>query len=67
MENSEHFLSKNKLTIGGAILIAACIIAIALLWQGRNGRYQLQLSNPPGLLYIFDTATGEIQIKDHTK
>ena len=47
--------------LGVCIVIAAVIIAGAVYIHGRGSRYQFQPSNPPGIIYIFDTWTGEVR------
>ena len=44
--------------LGICILIAAVIIAAALVYHGRKGRYQLQMCDYRAM--VLDTVTGEI-------
>jgi len=48
--------------LGVCIVIAGAIIAGALIYHARIGRYQFHPSTPPGVIWILDTVTGEIKI-----
>lgn len=52
-------MDSNKF-LGISMLVSACFVAGALLWNARTGRYQFQPSNPPGVLWVIDTVTGRI-------
>ena len=54
-------------TLGLCILASSIILAAAIVWHAMETaepRYRFQASDPPGLIYIFDTETGEVSYKD---
>lgn len=53
----------NQRFLGLCFLISAVLLAGALYLHARSGRYQLQQSTPPGVVYILDTWTGEVRLK----
>ncbi len=58
--DSEKFL-------GICILLAAVILAGAIVWHAQAmsqiGRYQLQATNDPGILWVIDTTTGIVKMR----
>ncbi len=68
MQNDSKFL-------GICILVAAFILSGAIVMHGNSsnvtdsssrpeesvGRYQFHPSNPPGIIWILDTTTGEVK------
>ena len=53
---------ENALKVFGAcIVIAAVILAAAIFYHARTGRYQFQPSNPPGVIWTLDTVTGDVK------
>ncbi len=66
-------MDSNKF-LGVCIVLVACIVAGALSYHANKtsprteeetgiGRYQFQPSNPPGVIWIIDTVTGEITFR----
>jgi hypothetical protein len=49
--------------LGRHILIGSIIIAAALIVHSFTGRYQFQPSNPPGVIWVIDTWTGEVKTR----
>jgi len=47
--------------LGICLVVAAVIIAGAIYLHDGRSRYQFQQSNPPGVIYVFDTWTGEVK------
>jgi hypothetical protein len=51
----------NQKFLGICLVVAAVIIAGAIYLHDSRSRYQFQPSNPPGVIYVFDTWTGEVK------
>ncbi len=49
------------LLISSANIAGAIIFALKPIPESINGRYQFQPSNPPGVIWILDTQTGEVK------
>jgi len=51
--------------LGICILVSSLIIGAALVFHANKdnsvGRYQFHPSNPPGVIWILDTTTGEVK------
>ena len=52
---------KNQKVLGICLVVAAVIIAGAIYLHDSRSRYQFQPSNPPGVIYVFDTWTGDVK------
>jgi len=48
--------------VGICIVISAAIVAGAVIYHARIGRFQFQPSNPPGVIRTLDTVTGEVKV-----
>jgi len=55
--------------VGVCLLISAVVLGWAIVYHGRGspaapvGRYQFQPSNPPGVIWVIDTTTGEVKTR----
>ena len=58
---------QNSKFVGACLLISSLILSVAIVYHAIAstptssdiGRYQFQASNPPGVLWVIDTTTGE--------
>ena len=55
--------------LGVCLVLAAIVVGVAIVYHGRGGlaapvgRYQFQSSNPPGIIWVIDTTTGEVKTR----
>ena len=52
--------------LGVCLVIAGVVLGVAIVYHGRGdpvGRYQFQPSNPPGIIWVIDTTTGEVKTR----
>jgi hypothetical protein len=58
--------------LGVCILLASVILSAAVVWHAHQtvahpgpeiGRYQFQPSTPPGVIWVIDTTTGNVNSK----
>ena len=52
--------------LGVCLVIAGVVLGVAIVYHGRGGpvgRYQLQPSNAPGIIWVIDTTTGEVKTR----
>ena len=52
--------------LGVCLVIAAVVLGVAIAYPGRDGpvgRYQFQPPNPPGIIWVIDTTTGEVKTR----
>jgi hypothetical protein len=62
----------NSKFLGICILISAVIVSMGLIYHAQKtssvesgvGRYQFHQSNPPGVIRIIDTVTGEVEARN---
>jgi hypothetical protein len=61
---------QNSKFVGVCLLISSLILSAAIVYHAKasiqitltaNGRYQFQSSNPPGVIWVIDTTTGEVK------
>ena len=46
------------------IIIGISVLAV-VIWKKPEGRYAFTSSNPPAVLWILDTRTGEVKLKKY--
>jgi hypothetical protein len=51
----------NQKFLGICLVVAAIIIAGAIYLHDSRRRYEFHPSNPPGVIYVFDTWTGDVK------
>ena len=59
--------------LGLCLVVAALIVGAAVVYHARGpaapgtgnpvGRYQFQPSNPPGVIWVIDTTSGEVKYR----
>jgi len=59
---------QNSKFIGVCLLLSSLILSAAIVYHARAatangaiGRYQFQPSNPPGVIWVMDTTTGQVK------
>ena len=59
---------QNSKFVGVCLLISSLILSAAIVYHARSstaiGRYQFQPSSPPGVIWVIDTTTGEVNGKN---
>lgn len=58
-----HENMDNQKFLGICLVVAAVIISGAIYLHDSRSRYQFQPSNPPGVIFVFDTWTGEVKTR----
>ena len=48
--------------VGVCMVVSAVIIAAALVYHARTGRFQFRPHNMPGVVRTIDTVTGEVKV-----
>ncbi len=49
---------------GVCTIVAAVILGASICLHALTHRYHFEQSNPPGVKYVFDTWTGELELLD---
>lgn len=59
---------QNPRFVGVCLLISSLMLSAAIIYHAKTanssgtiGRYQFHPSNPPGVIWVIDTTTGEVK------
>ena len=57
-------MEKALKTVAVCMVVSSAIIAAAVIYHARTGRFQFQPHNMPGVVRTIDTVTGEVKIQN---